>query len=149
MRTKVLFYRARGGWRDAAIRCLTGSLYSHCELVAPGQAGPIVETMGASMRDGWRVRRGRIDTKSGSWDVLTFPVDPNVSWHRAVALEGARYDAIGALLSASLFARPREGRWFCSELVAYALGWREPHEFSPGMLAAAADRQDRFEGGRS
>ncbi|WP_131618192.1 hypothetical protein [Roseivivax marinus] len=141
MQTEVLFYRARGGWRDAAIRCLTGSLYSHCELVAPGQAGPIVKTIGASMRDGWRVRRARIDTGSGSWDVLRFRGDPEEAWSRAVALDGAPYDAVGALFSASLLNRRRPGRWFCSELVGHALGWREPWRFSPGMLAAASEEE--------
>ena len=136
----AIFYRARGGWRDAAIRCLTGSLYSHCELVAPGQAGSMVETIGASMRDGWRVRRARIDTGSGSWDVLRFPGDPDQVWARAVTLDGQPYDVWGALLSASALSRPRSG-WFCSELIAHALNYREPWEFSPGMLAATAIKE--------
>lgn len=134
----VLFYRAPGKWRDHAIRALTGSIYSHCELIAPGQSGPVVTTIGASKRDRDRVRVTTIDTRSGHWDTLTYPGDPVDAWERAFALDGQPYDTVGAVLSATLLDRRRPGRWFCSELVAHALRFRDPHKFSPGMLAACS-----------
>lgn len=143
MTITVLFYRAPGTWHDRAVRLLTGSLYSHCELIAPGQSGPVLMTIAASKRDGNRVRTTTIDTRSGHWDLLTYPGDEFAAWGRAEALLGQPYDVLGAVLSGTALARPRHGRWFCSELVAHALGFREPHEFSPGMLAACAIQNTR------
>lgn len=137
MQTRVLFYKARGQWQDVAVRALTGADYSHCELIAPWSEGPLYSTIGASKRDGSKVRRAYIDTRSGHWDVITFPCDPEAAWGRALPLLGKPYDQFGAVLSATAFARQRPGKWFCSELVAHALGYREPWEFSPGMLAAS------------
>ena len=146
---RVLFYRARGDWRDVAIRALTGSAYSHCELVAPGQAELpsefrdetlILKTIAASKRDGNAVRLKDLHMKQDHWDELRFPGDPGEAWDLALAEVGKPYDAVGAVLSATLFARPRAGRWFCSELIAYAAGYIEPWEFSPGMLAATAPK---------
>lgn len=137
----VIFYRARGTWKDASIRLLTGSLYSHCELVAPGQLGPVVETIGASKRDGNQVRKAKIDVESGHWDVLEYDSNPLTAWKRANKHLGKPYDTSGAILSASMLARKHKSRWFCSEIVAYTLGFIEPHEFSPGMLAAAKSKK--------
>lgn len=144
---RVLFYKAPGNWQDRAIRGLTGSMYSHCELVAPGQAELpdefndrtlIIKTIAASKRDGNAVRVKDLHIKQDHWDELRFPGDPGKAWDLALAEVGKPYDAVGAVLSATLLARPRAGRWFCSELIAYAAGFREPYKFSPGMLAASA-----------
>lgn len=140
----VLFYKAAGTWRDTLIRTLTGSIYSHCELVAPGQTGPVFDTIAASKRDGHMVRKGRIDTRTGHWDVLTYHGDPDAVWARAEALVGLPYDVGGAILSATALARHTDGHWFCSNLIAHALGFCEPWEFSPGMLAAASNRPMQY-----
>ncbi|QFS83972.1 hypothetical protein [Roseivivax sp. THAF197b] len=138
MTVRVLFYVAPGDWRDRAIRSATGSIYSHCEMVAPEERGHVVEVIGASKRDGNQVRMTRIDLSRGRWHQLEYPGDEIAAFQRVSGLLGQPYDTLGALLSATRWARSRPGRWFCSELVAHALGFREPHEFSPGMLAAAA-----------
>lgn len=146
---RVLFYKAHGTRQDRAVRLLTGSIYSHCELVAPGQAfhpqefrdgGFVVKTIAASKRDGNAVRVKDLNIKADHWDEIRFPGDRGEAWDLALAEVDKPYDTFGAVLSATMFSRPRAGRWFCSELIAHALGYLEPWEFSPGTLAASGRR---------
>lgn len=144
MSVLLAFYRGSGDWRDLGIRVLTGATFSHCELLGAPVAGErsTYHTIGASKRDGNQVRRAQINMGSGHWTILAYHGETELAWNRASDCLGQPYDVVGAMLSASALARSRPGRWFCSELCAYALGFLEPQEFSPGMLAAAAIRRE-------
>ena len=126
MTTAVLFYRAPGTWQDRAIRLLTGSTYSHCELVAPAEVGPVLVTIGASKRDGSRVRQTRIDTRSGHWDLLIYqanavPVGNDQKQHLELARDLAQ--RFNTRHDADVFTVPEP---FIPEVGARIMSLQEP-----------------------
>ncbi|MCA1776039.1 MAG: hypothetical protein LC676_10645 [Loktanella sp.] len=129
-------YCAPGDWRDAVIRTVTRSRYSHVEMLrAPPSLGEAL-CISASKRDGNRVREAVIRFKPDHWEFLRADwLDPEEAYARAAEHIGAPYDAIGAVLTVTPFARHRSGRWFCSELLGYAAGLTDPHLLTPGRLA--------------
>ena len=130
------FYKGQGDWLDRVIRTTTASPYSHCELVAesvlPGRSA---RSVSASWRDGG-VRAKVITFDHGKWDVVPLPWAWPSAFTKAETEVGAGYHLIGATLSIlPAFAGPSKSRWFCSELVAWALGLDRPEAFYPGSLA--------------
>lgn len=129
-------YRAPGDWQDKLIRAFTGSPYSHVELLHTRPSGGEAWCISASKRDGSRVRHKMIQFKEGHWDFVTVPdLDPDVAWERAAVHLGSPYDTIGAILTVTPWARPRDGQWFCSELMGLSAGLSNPHTLTPGRLA--------------
>jgi len=128
--TKVAFYKGRGGFLDWAIRTGTRSTYSHVEVVGTTGRG-----FSSSFMDGG-VRIKEIDFDDGNWEVVDVPWANQEMSEKLVAHEvGKKYDFKGVFLSQMLsLNRAQSGRWFCSEIVAYALGLPAPHLQSPGSL---------------
>ena len=136
----LAFYRGRGDLLDRVIRWVTRSPYSHVEIIAlTGTATtdghPQAEAISASYRDGG-VRQRRIDLAPDHWDLVAVPwANPTRVWAAALVEAGAGYDYAGLILSQLLHLRRGNGhRWFCSELVAYALDLPRPSAYSPGDL---------------
>lgn len=117
----------------AAVCLLTGSKYSHVELVING----ICWT--SSARDGG-VRGKAIDLTSGRWDVhpITGDEDRARAWFSAHNLEN--YDWAGVLRFALPFLPQRENQWFCSEACAAALGLPNPENYTPQSLLDAVSK---------
>ena len=128
--TTLAFYRGPGDYRDAVIRQVTGSRFSHVELVhANGLC------ISASKRDGSKVRTKLITFKTGHWSMVCVPVCPARSWARACEHLGKPYDTLGAVLSGGLgIPLHFPGGWYCNELMADALDLPEPWPPHPGAL---------------
>ncbi|MEM5542942.1 hypothetical protein WNY61_09335 [Sulfitobacter sp. AS92] len=136
MHTTLAFYKAPGRWQDAAVRLITRSRFSHCELVAiQPQPGGSARAVSASKRDGNCVRAREIEFHRGHWEFVRVGVDMGSSWTKALGEVGLPYDIIGAGLSALPVDIESDRGWFCSELCAYAIGLEKPHTYSPGDLA--------------
>lgn len=136
MHTTLAFYRAPGRWQDAAVRLITRSRFSHCELVAlEPEPGGIARSLSASKRDGNCVRVRNIRFHRGHWEFARVGVDMGEVWRRAMSELELPYDIIGAALSALPVDIESDRGWFCSELCAYAIGLERPHIYSPGDLA--------------
>jgi cytoplasmic protein len=133
---------------DGAIRVITRSPYSHCELAIPDTTRPgVYFCVSASVRDGGV--RGKFMALPGDrWDLLpaidpeylrnpehydralrTLPADTVSDWLRRH--QGQRYDWLGVLRFVFPWLRQSEARWFCSEFVATVLGMDNPAKQSP------------------
>jgi len=137
---RLAFYKARrrgfAGLFDAAVRWWTRGPYSHVELVfADGLAAS------ASNRDGG-VRFKRITFAPDRWDFVPIAGDEAAARRWFEQHQGAGYDYAGLF---GFVWRPGNGkarRWFCSEAVAAALGYRDAWRFCPNTLAVVADLGD-------
>lgn len=125
----LAFYKAPGRFSDRVIRLATGSIYSHVEMRTP--CGHWVS---ASRRDGRVVRVRSMYLNPDHWDVMSLPVDLTEPWRRIVPEIGKPYDTLGAILTITPILASRPEYWFCSELMAYAVGLPQPHSFTPGSL---------------
>ncbi len=140
MAVTIAFYKGRGGTRwqrlqDRAIRLATRGQYSHVELIAGAAIhGEVAPCLSSSGRDGG-VRVKSILLKPESWDLAVLPRDPIKPAQFIYDRIGAGYDYQGILLSHVLaLGRHDETRWFCSEIVAAALGLPNPQRVSPQLL---------------
>ena len=151
-RTYVAFYRGTGDWADRIVRFATRSAYSHCELIrceTRPKLGMTVECLSASRRDGG-VRLKRIELVPAKWCILEVSWAPEGTWDRAAEKLGAPYE-FWSLVTTHLFNFRRGDRhkWFCSELIAYALRLDMPHAYSPGdLLRAIGDHTDTYNAAR-
>lgn len=129
------FYKARGDWRNKAVRWATRSTYSHCEAVLSlANFDDKVMCHSASSRDGG-VRSKAIVLHPEVWDLLHLPLcfyDNNRAQKLLKTAAGARYDYPGIMLS-HVFSLNRHAahRWFCSEFCAELIGVPNPHTYSP------------------
>ncbi|GIT92887.1 hypothetical protein JANAI62_33450 [Jannaschia pagri] len=142
MRYYVAFYRGRGTVADRIVRYATRSPFSHCELIhtdVTPRRGDTVRCVSASGRDkGVRIKE--ITLTPAKWDIYAVPWAPDDAWDRAVAHVGKPYELWSMVLSQLFnFRRQDRGKWFCSELIAYALGLNMPHAKSPGDLLRDID----------
>lgn len=140
----LAFYKGRANnwWyrlQDDAIRYVTQSPYSHVELIK-GDAtkhGIPYLCWSSSGRDGG-VRKKNITLREGQWDMVKIQMTKEKYddiLNKIGKEQGKSYDYAGILLSQIFaFGRHSKRRWFCSELIAYAMGIEQPERFSPGML---------------
>jgi len=136
MTLKAAFYRGTrpglAGIYNRLVRGWTRSEFSHVELVlSTGDA------WSASFADGG-VRNKPIDVDTANWVVIDLPAGLEQSaeaWFRAH--RGAKYDLLGNLQFVLAPIPQTQGRWFCSEAVAAALGIPDPWRYSPATLASA------------
>lgn len=131
----AFYHAAKGDWQDRLIGTVTRGPYSHVELLLqPPQAGTTL-CISASGRDGG-VRVKQIDLGSGKWDVVHFELaDAQAVTAFVEGQLGKPYDLRGALLSPfapTPFANPNA--WFCSELIASAMGLYLPATLHPNAL---------------
>lgn len=133
----LAFYKAPGNLLDRAIRCRTCSPYSHVEyLPFGGELGGEAVAWSSSSRDGG-VRCKRIEFRADRWDLVEISVsDEGAVMRRFAGERGKKYDYLGVLVGRSLgLPIHHENRWFCSELIAHALGLSHPSNYTPGSLA--------------
>jgi len=117
---------------------VTGSVYSHCELVIDVN---IVQgyalCMSSSMRDGG-VRLKQINLSSGHWDVFDLPTFSPADRQRALQWfidhENEGYDWLGLLWFLIPVSFEKRRRWFCSEAIAASLNLPDPHKLHPQRL---------------
>ena len=129
---------------DWAIRTITRSPYSHCEI-AIRYSGGLFDCYSSSARDGG-VRLKTMPLPSGKWDLVELPAKAGLSAKRLFRrTHGAGYDYPGAL--GAVFRLPQSRRrWFCSEWCAYAIGCTNPHRYNPQTLYAAVLTKEKMEG---
>ena len=125
---KALMFR----FLDWLTRKVTKGKYSHCELVTPLQ-GSLYECTSSSYRDGG-VRTVIMELPSESWDLVPVEMDDEEVWKFCREYKGASYDLLGAI-GCVLRNDNNPDSWFCSELVAYILGFQESWRYDPNTLA--------------
>ena len=122
MKICVAFYKGTGNVFNAIIRKWTKSTYSHAELIlADGQTWisitPFLKSKIYSQKNP--------DYDEKEWDFID--LDVTEEQHGIIEefysiTEGCSYDWPGMLLSQFLpFRIKTEGKWYCSEWIAYAL----------------------------
>ena len=128
----IAAYKAEGDWRDKLIRKVCSIrhnepvIYSHLELVTDN----VTTSISASKRDGNIVRQKDIEYTNDRWDFYEVPD----IWENAETFIGTPYDTLGAILCVTPFAYPSVDQIFCSELMAYCLGWEDAYRFDPHMV---------------
>lgn len=138
----VAFYRGKGTWADKIVRKATRSPFSHCELIRTEitpKRGDTVTCISASGRDkGVRIKE--IELKEEKWDIYAVPWAPENAWEIAEQHLGEPYELWSMVISQLFnFRRHNREKWFCSELIAKALGLNMPHAKSPGDLLRDID----------
>ncbi|GHV01553.1 hypothetical protein AGMMS49521_2020 [Campylobacterota bacterium] len=128
---QVIFYRAKSGsWADKAIALWTHGGFSHCEILLDN--GNMVS---ASQREN-RVREKPHKYNPKKWEY----VDLNYDYEQTQKVEeflsahiGNKYDWVG-ISGFVLPIKQAKSKWFCSELCAAALGFKNPDKISPNKL---------------
>lgn len=149
MKYYVAFYRGRGRLADRIVSFATRSPFTHCELIRSDtvpRSGDTVRCISASGRDrGVRIKDITLDPDK--WDIFAVPWAPADTWERAEAHLGAPYELWTMVLSQLFnFRRGSPGRWFCSELIAHALGLELPQAIAPGdLMRDIVDHVDTWE----
>lgn len=124
------------GIYNLLIKGWTRGPYSHVELVfSDGKSAS------SSFLDGG-VRFKDIDYTSDKWDfipLLDFNEREARRWFIKHQTEG--YDVLGVSRFVIGFIGETKKRWFCSEAVATALGFKEAWRFEPNTLATVLKRK--------
>lgn len=133
---KIAFYKGiRPGLAGAyshGVRFITRSIYSHCEVILDDGM-----SASSSFSDGG-VRFKEIDYDPDRWDIIDLPEANEAvvrKWFEDH--EYAKYDLLGNAHFVLGFIGNSNGKWFCSEAIAAALGFPNPWRFDPGTLHAA------------
>ncbi|RYF70865.1 MAG: hypothetical protein EOO22_13570 [Comamonadaceae bacterium] len=125
------------------VRWIERGPYSHCELIFSD---------GMSASASWMdhgVRFKRIEFDLEHWDFLEVDGDEAAARAWFTAHEGEGYDLAGNLRFVLGFVPDSSKRWFCSEAMAAALGWRDPYRYGPCGLYAALQKQQPASAGFS
>ena len=136
----LALYKGKGTLFNRLIRLWTGSKYSHCELVMPGE-----RWLSASAMDGG-VRLKMIELNLEHWDLIPLPwASPNTIWNLYGKHHGKGYDWLGLFFSQLLASGLHsQRRMFCSEFCAAALGFSSPQRYSPALLGEVVNRINRL-----
>jgi hypothetical protein len=116
---------------DRVICLVTGSRFSHIELSVRSY-GTVHDCYSSSTRDNG-VRFARIDISSDHWVQVPISKAVDITWLNTKL--GQKYDyigLIGSVLNVNWFYSKR--KWFCSELIAAALGLSDPEFYTPEDL---------------
>lgn len=117
------------GLYNRLVRWLDRGEFSHCELVF----GDGISASASFMDHG--VRFKQIGYTSGEWHFVDLPaqLEPEArQWFEARS--GTPYDVWGNLRFLFGFLRESDGKWFCSEAIAAALGLHDPWRYGPNGL---------------
>jgi len=136
----LLFYKGtkenpKSTWVDNTICQVTQSKFSHVEL-AYRRTKDVYHCWSSSPRDGG-VRQKDIDISSGKWEVVNIKRKQVKSedWFMFEAATSTGYDylgVVGTVIQYNWFNS--KDKWFCSEIVAEALGKPESWRYSPEDL---------------
>lgn len=126
---QLWFYKAEGNFYDKLIRLVNRTKYSHVELCIDGWC------YSSSPRDGG-VRRKLIPFGQ-HWDAIELEVTES---HKQEILRlfeqehGKSYDWLGAIKTTIRFFPNHKDKFFCSEIIAQALGLSYPRRWTPADL---------------
>lgn len=136
---KLLFYKGTSKensnatiW-DNIICTVTHSRFSHVEISLYEVDG-VHTCWSSSSRDGG-VRYKSISTGTGRWVEVDVPYVQNPTAEFMARFDGKKYDytgLIGSVLNVHYFSN--NDRWFCSEIVAEALGIHKSWQYTPEDL---------------
>lgn len=125
------------GIYNLLIKGWTRGKYSHVEIVFSDGT-----SASSSFLDGG-VRFKYIDFSGGNWDLLKLDQFDELSARRWFAQhDGQRYDLFGVGRFIVGFVGETKKRWFCSEAVAEALGFKDSWRFEPNILAAVLTKNN-------
>lgn len=133
----LIFYKGPGNFWDKAIRFITNSKYSHCEVFADGYT----YTASANSNQVMRYTKPFIDPKL--WDIVSIN---NVTSARVQAFynvtKNDKYDWVGVILAHVFHIKfDLAVSWYCSEWCAACLGLHDI-TITPGALAKFYGLQD-------
>ena len=134
---KIAFYKSTSpgisGLFNVLTRFWTRSIYSHCEAVMSDDLSiPAICSSSSHQDSGVRTKLILLDPNH--WDIIEVP---DISQERVGEWFerhlGEKYDTIGLL---SIFSPVENSRkkWFCSEAIATAAGYKEGWRLSPATL---------------
>lgn len=136
---RIAFYHGPTNWRTRIVTWVTGSKYTHCEMILPSG-----ECIGISPEGTARVRMERMPLPDEQWDFIEINVDRE-QLIRVVSFftqtHGQRYDWLGMCLSyLTPFYIKHNKKWYCSQWIATALTISGVFPFmynkiNPGKLA--------------
>ena len=134
----VAFEKGTGKLVDRLIRWWTNGPYCHVELVSSSLQDPYdrrgVDLLSASPRGGG-VCEERLRLEPRKWDVIEMPGETEVAAKFIRGQAGLKYDWVGLFCTMIFpFGWEAPNRWFCSEIVAAALGISNPARLSPNAL---------------
>ena len=119
------------GLYNIAVRWWELGKYSHCELVFSDGV-----SASASYLDGG-VRFKRIEYDPAKWDLVDLPEFDEPSARMWFEMhEGRGYDLFGNFHFVVGPIRNDDGKYFCSESIAAALGFADAWRFEPNVLYA-------------
>ncbi len=122
MKIRIAFYKGKGDVFNKIVRKWTQSEYSHAELIlADGRTWisitPFIKSKIYSKKDP--------EYKEKDWDFVELPItrqQHSIIEQFYSLTEGCKYDWVGMLLSQFMpFKIKSQGKWYCSEWIAYAL----------------------------
>ena len=130
---KLAFFRgSTGSPIHPLIRWWTHGPYSHVELIIIEKDGRYL--VGSSLPGkGVFIEWKTFDEKD--WDIIDCPIGSPL--HAQLVFErfaGAKYDYLGIFGFILRRGQHYEHRWFCSEIIAGAIGFRNPWRFCPNAL---------------
>ena len=149
MKILVGFYSGEDSFYDRVVKWWTNSRYCHAELIMPDGKTWISIRPGQKDFPTQILKKEKTEYDPAKWTFIEFDITEE---QRAQILEfyemtkGCKYDWFGMIMSHLLPWRvKRQGRWYCSEWVAYALrisnvlDWRNVRIYrqprlSPGWL---------------
>ena len=145
---KLAFYKGQRTFVDKVICAVTRSPYSHVEMLIGDPKGSPTLSISSSGRDGG-VRERWIEFDPNRWDIVDVPWSPQNALELMRAELSKPYDFVG-LLGSQVFnlRRQQSGRWFCSEICAYALGLGAPHRYAPGDLKRQIEERNALHFGK-
>lgn len=147
----IAFYKYKTpvtNWRSFVNRamheviCLfTRSKYSHCELVITEQNLTLNDVLSrlsldcysSSVRDGG-VRKKEMMLKKERWDIVKISADKQKAIDAFNDCNGQKYDFLGAIKGVIPFFPQSKNRWYCSEIVAFSLGFEKKAGKTPQSL---------------
>jgi hypothetical protein len=136
---KIAFYCGPTNWRTRIVTWVTGSKYTHVEMLLPSG-----ECVGISPEGTARVRMERLELPESEWDFIEINIDKQQLTRIVnffVETHGQRYDWLGMCLSyLTPFYIKHNKRFYCSQWIATALTISGVFPFmynkiNPGKLA--------------
>lgn len=127
---KLILYKAPGSIWDKGIRVVSGSMYSHAELII---AGNIYSSM-----YGVGVRKKAAVLKLEDWHSFECIQSGRKALDVFEKEQGSEYDTFGALRHACRLFREHPEKYTCWEICAEMLGMARPWKATPEMLISFA-----------
>lgn len=157
MATHLAFYKGKGGLSNLGVRTACSIKhrakvqYSHIEILKSyPQNEPVLNSRGqlcvsASKQDNHQVRAKWIDFKPTHWDFFTLFGQDNI-FPKAAQVVGKPYDYAGMLLCLTPLARSKPDTWFCSQLVAHLLNYKDAESYDPHKLSTTLKSHGAYVG---